>query len=102
MRLKFIIFSWVILIYLISLTMAAQNFTMYSTTNQSFNELFGSVSDSYGFVIDINKTNMYIDGFNKTGEDGSTRGQLRNTLEQNLTECNFASNYCKFSTPFNM
>lgn len=99
------VFGFLILLVFLSMTGFASaidsNWSMKSN-GVVINENFGSTSAIYGEAVKIGNVPVWISGFNKTGDDQSTRGILEDSSGGTILTCTFSGNYCQFSTPYKL
>lgn len=82
-----------------TLNCPGENFSMIQHANQSLNENLTAQNGSFGVVFNNSDIEFFLIGFNKSEFDESTRGQIRNQSEFNISECNFnVNNYCEFDS----
>lgn len=76
----------------------AGNFSLYGHTN--ILTVSGSESATQGVVMK-NFVGIWVSGFNKTPDDASTLGMLKNISvgDENISTCTFSGNYCSFPSP---
>ena len=80
---------------------ATPNFTVQSHTVPLTEVVVGNPSFN-GEVIRVEPLDIWIGGFNKTGGDASTRGQVRNISNDNLSTCTFSGENCVFAQPIQL
>ena len=74
------------------------NYTTLLMPNQTLDVDIGTSTAVFGYSINISaNADIFISGFNKTSDDGSIRGYVRNFNETNVTTCFFVNDYCSFN-----
>jgi len=62
-------------------------------------ENFGASADAFGVRILVGSQNIFVDQISKLASDDSTRGQIRDVNEVNLSVCGFSGDDCVFASP---